>query len=94
MRGSDVCVNCDVLLTCVEWTKPVRLRGKDGIFRKRSKKMKSLRCMDCGYVRPTILGRGHLDVQTMCKGGGSSSSVGKVGFQDLGTLHSEGGKHN
>ena len=78
VRGSEMCLKCDILLTCVVWHKQIRLRGSDGIFRFRKKKMNSLRCLDSGYVKPTIL-----DNQAMSRGGDASNINLKLWRQRL-----------
>ena len=49
------CQKCGTELSLHNWKKVVRLQGKDGIFRRRSRKMSNWRCGNCAWVKPTIL---------------------------------------
>ena len=51
------CGKCGQNLRTIVSRKTVRVRCPDGIYRGRSKKINSLRCLDCNWVQPTILGQ-------------------------------------
>ena len=86
---------CDTLLTNITWKKKVRVRGADGLFRDRGKSMNSLRCLECGWVKPIILGEKTSVSPPVSKGGGTSekTNLGKTtgDFVNISGLGSAGG---
>ena len=73
--GADLCGGCGALLTLMTYKKSLRLKCKDGLYRQRQRTMKRLRCLECSWVKPTVLGVADLDPQASVRGCGKFAQI-------------------
>ena len=51
----DGCGRCGTLLSEMIYKRSIRMKCKDGLYRQRQRTMKRLRCLECSWVKPTVL---------------------------------------
>ena len=66
----DLCGRCGTLLTERIYKRSIRMKCKDGLYRQRQRTMKRIRCLECLWVKPTILGNAAPIPQTIVRGCG------------------------